>query len=56
MNEIEQAMADWDAYGSCEGTCDSCSHEMTVEPDGDYPCPECGKGRVTSPLIRAGLI
>ena len=45
-----------DAYGSCEGTCDSCSHEMTVEPDGDYPCPECGKGRVTSPLIRAGLI
>lgn len=56
MNEIEQAMADWDAYGSCEGTCDSCGHEMTVEPDGDYPCPECGKGRVTSPLVRAGLI
>ena len=55
-SEIEDAMAQMDDYGSCEGTCDNCSHEMTVEPDGDYPCPECGKGRVQSPLFRAGMI
>ena len=56
MNDIEQAMADCDANGCCLGSCDNCSHEMIVEPDANYPCPECEQGRVMSPLLRGGLI
>ena len=50
------AMEQWDMDGTCQGTCNKCGHEQTVEPDGDYPCPECKGGRLQSPLIRAGMI
>ena len=33
-----------------------CGHEQEVEPDADYPCPECNKGRLTSSMRKAGLI
>jgi len=56
MNNIEEAMEQWEAYGTVEGECDSCGHTDTVEPDGDYPCSECGEGRLQSPLIKYGMI
>ena len=42
--------------GVCEGECAECGHSQTVEPDGDYPCPECGEGRLQSILMKHGLI
>ena len=36
--------------------CEVCGHSQDVEPDASYPCPECGKGRLTSSLRKAGLI
>ncbi len=52
MAELESAMMD----GVCVGECRECGYSQDVEPDGDYPCPECKRGRLQSPLIRAGLI
>jgi len=52
MEAIEIAMNE----GSHEATCFKCGYTMNVEPDGDYPCPECKGGRVTSILIAYGLI
>ena len=37
-------------------TCKECGYSQDVEPDADYPCPECGKGRMISQLRMYGLI
>lgn len=52
IEELEQIMHD----GMADVECEVCGHCATVEPDGDYPCPECGEGRLVSPLILEGLI
>jgi len=36
--------------------CSECGHSQDVEPDADYPCPECDKGRLVSQCRRAGII
>ena len=36
--------------------CEECGYNQDVEPDADYPCPECGKGQLISPLRAMGLI
>jgi len=36
--------------------CSKCGFSQDVEPDADYPCPECGEGQLTSNLMRMGLI
>ena len=36
--------------------CGECGYTQDVEPDADYPCPECKEGRLTSNLRRMGLI
>jgi rubrerythrin len=50
--ELEQIM--WD--GVAEVECPACGYFATIEPDADYPCPECEEGRLTSPLVAEGLI
>lgn len=52
IEDLEEIMCN----GVAEVACDKCGHEATIEPDGDYPCPECGEGRLVSPLIVEGLI
>lgn len=52
IDELEAIMMD----GVAEVECSKCGHGATIEPDGDYPCPECGEGRLVSPLILEGLI
>ena len=52
MQEIEQAMAD----SVCVGECQECGYSQDVEPDGNYPCPECGDGKLQSPLVKYGII
>ena len=34
----------------------NCNNVQTVESDADFLCPECGSGRLTSPLRQLGLI
>lgn len=42
--------------GSVDVECSAeCGNAATIEPDADYEC-ECGDGRLTSPLVTAGLI
>lgn len=36
--------------------CSVCGYSQDVEPDADYPCPECNEGRLVSSLRRAGMI
>lgn len=50
--ELERIM--WD--GVAEVECPECGHWATIEPDADYPCPECETGRLISPLVAEGLI
>ena len=52
IDELEVIMFD----GACEATREVCGHTDTIEPDGDYECPECGEGRLTSPLIIMEMI
>jgi Zn finger protein HypA/HybF involved in hydrogenase expression len=52
LSQCEEAMMD----GTCEGECAECGHTQTVEPDGDYPCPECKEGRIQSVLVKYGMI
>jgi len=52
IEELERIMFDGIAEVECEG----CGYEATIEPDADYPCPECPDGRLVSPLILEGLI
>ena len=53
MQELEDIV-----YDRCHdhATCEECGHSQDVEPDADYPCPECNKGRLRSKLKRYGLI
>ena len=53
MNELEGIIFD---ECHAHATCKECGHSQDVEPDADYPCPECGKGRMTSQLRMHGLI
>jgi len=55
-DEIEKALAEAAISGSCTAECNFCYHSASIEADGDYPCPECGKGRIVSPILTAGLI
>jgi len=41
-------------YVKCSN--ENCEYETAIEPDGDYQCPECNIGRVTSHLLQYGLI
>ena len=40
---------------NAHATCDECGYSQDVEPDADYPCNQCNKGRLTSPLIKLGF-
>lgn len=55
--ELMEALESMANYGWVEVACTQCDEVCRIEPDADYPCPEegCG-GRVTSPLMREGLI
>ena len=50
--ELERIMAD----GFAEVECPACGDYTRVEPDADYPCPECNEGQLVSPLVAEGLI
>ena len=50
---MEQVMMDGFADVDCT---EGCGYSARVEPDGDYPCHECGKGRLVSPMVEAGII
>ena len=53
MNVLERLVYDGETdYVEC----DNCNYSTAIEPDGDYPCPECGEGRITSTLMKYGLI
>ena len=50
---FEQIMSE----GAVDVDCTECGYGARVEPDCDDECPEPGcRGRLTSPLITAGLI
>ena len=55
LNELE-AIVFGDELPIVECTNNKCGNIQTVESDADYPCPECGKGRLTSPLRILGMI
>lgn len=51
--ELEQIMFD----GVADVECPVCGYGARIEPDGDYPCPECGASHaLVSPLVIEGLI
>jgi len=52
IEELERIMDE----GMVDVECEVCGESDTIEPDGDYPCTECGEGRLVSPLILEGLI
>ena len=54
MEQIEQEMMDGSSDAEC--TNPDCDYGCTIEPDGDYTCPQCGKGRLQSACIRLGVI
>ena len=39
-----------------EAECTECGHSQQVEPDANYPCPECGRGRLQSSMVKLGII
>ena len=39
-----------------EAECGCCGYSQTVEPDADYPCPECKEGWLASELVKKRLI
>ena len=49
---FEQIMSE----GAVDVDCAECDYSARIEPDADCPCPECGTGRLVSPLVEAGLI
>ena len=53
IEELELIMSDGMADVDCTA---GCGYGGMVEPDADYPCPDCGEGRLISPLVEAGLI
>jgi len=52
----EEALEEIISEGVASVECTNCERTVRIEPDGDYPCPHCGEGRVTSPLILLGWI
>ena len=52
IEEIGNIIFDGVAFAACK----ECGHEQEVEPDAEYPCPECKVGKLVSPLIELGLI
>jgi predicted Zn-ribbon and HTH transcriptional regulator len=50
--ELLRMMQDDQYYATCK----ACGYEQEVEPDAEYPCPECKKGRLASPLVEWGMI
>jgi predicted Zn-ribbon and HTH transcriptional regulator len=40
----------------CPGICRNCGYVDDVEPDADYVCHECGKGRMQSAMILVGVV
>jgi len=56
IEDIQEAMEEILERGCCEAACNKCGYVATVEPDGDYICPECEQGRIQSPLVEAGMI
>ena len=53
MQEMEDIIFD---RCHASASCDHCGYTQNVEPDADYPCNECNKGRLISPLRKYGLI
>ena len=53
MQELEDIIFD---RCHASASCDHCGYTQNVEPDADYPCNECNKGRLISPLRKYGLI
>ena len=53
MQELEDIIFDRE---HAHATCEVCGYSQDVEPDADYPCNQCNKGRLTSPLHKLGLI
>lgn len=52
LARLEKILSDGQVTVKCSA---KCGHSATIEPDADYKC-ECGKGRLTSPLVKAGVI
>jgi len=52
LEELENIMVD----GVATVECTECGYIANIEPDADYLCPECKKGRLISPLRKYGLI
>lgn len=53
MQELEDIVFD---RNHAHATCNNCGHSQDVEPDANYPCPECNEGRLRSQLVMYGLI
>lgn len=53
IRRLEKILEDGVVTVKCSA---KCGHSAEVEPDADYECGECGEGRLTSPLVRLGLI
>ena len=52
LQELEEIMDG----GRTVAVCEHCGREATVEPDGDYDCPECGIGKLRSPIVLLAMI
>lgn len=52
IEELQQI--DWDGFADV--LCPECGEEYRIEPDADFICHQCNKGRVVSPLIEAGIM
>jgi DNA-directed RNA polymerase subunit RPC12/RpoP len=53
LAKLERIMSDGQVDVRCTARC---GESATVEPDADYACPSCGKGRLVSPLVVLGFI
>lgn len=53
IRKLEKILSDGSVTVRCSARC---GHSAEIEPDADYSCSECGKGRLTSPLVKAGVI
>lgn len=49
---LEEGMS----QGFFDVECPVCGEECRIEPDGEGTCPECGEGKIVSPLMDMGLI
>jgi hypothetical protein len=54
LEVAEQIM--WEGMVEVDCTNTECDESRTIEPDGNYVCSVCGKGRLVSPLILWGMI